>query len=104
MNRLYVATIGERFIRVEARNVWEAGYNAAIKFGSYLLEGSQFFEGKKPMDLYRLTFDQQGQSSVNNKPVFSGFVHDWLRVFTNQERVMRNPAWKRAAQTNQEAT
>jgi hypothetical protein len=81
--RTYYAAIGERIMRIEASNVWLAALRAALKFGSYTLEGTEFFAGKAVMELHRSGMD---------RAVFAGIVDDWRRAFTAQGRKCNWPA------------
>jgi hypothetical protein len=82
--REYVAIIGERTLRVNGRNVWEAAERAAVHFGSRWLEGLQFFRGTADMALWRVGMD---------RPVFSGSVDKWLQTFRAQQRSVAR--WER---------
>lgn len=75
--REYTAVVGERTLRVQGRNVWEAAERAALRFSSQCLEGLTFFRGTSEMALWRAGMDA---------PVFAGSVDRWLDTFRAQGR------------------
>lgn len=88
--REYTAVIGQRVMRVNGANVWDAAERAALHFGSRWLEGLEFFRGNAEMAMWRTGM---------NKPVFTGDVRRWLDTFKAQGRsvVRWEKAHKRAA-------
>ena len=78
--REYLASIGDRVLRITARNVWEAAQRAAIYFGSNYREGSDFFGGNAELALYRLRGEE---------PIFHGLVSKWRETFKAQGRTLR---------------
>jgi hypothetical protein len=73
----YYAVVGQRVMRIQGRNVWEAAERAAVHFGSRWLEGLQFFRGEAGLAMWRTGMDA---------PVFAADREGWLKAFRAQGR------------------
>jgi len=73
---VYMAAIGERCIKVRARNIWEAAYKAAPQFSGRVTEGLRFFDGSAELEVIRLS----GGKAIR------GNYATWLNRFIAQGR------------------
>ena len=75
-HNFYMAAIGERCLKVRARNIWEAAYKVAPQFSGRVSEGLRFFDGSAELEVIRLT----GGKSIR------GNYATWLKRFAAQGR------------------
>lgn len=82
----YWIAIGERAIRMEGRNCWEAAHQAAIHLASNVREGQDFFAGLVDMEIIR---------SEGGNVLYSGTVDKWMETFRGQRRNIKK--WEKLA-------